>query len=104
MALEAIQKVTQAEESSRQRLESISAENRQKILVAQRAAQRVLEEGRLEAEGEVRQMMAEVEREAARKNQELLDQAARENEMMKQAARQRLDQAAELIVEKVVNG
>ena len=36
--------------------------------------------------------------------QQVLDQAAQECQTMKQAARSHLEQAAELIVEKVVNG
>ena len=41
--------------------------------------------------------------EAAQAAQQVMDQAQKDCEAMKQAARQRLDQAAQLIVEKVVN-
>jgi len=102
VAMEAIQKVTQVEQATSQRWEAILAENKQKIAVAQRSAQRVLEEGRLEAEAEARQLMVLAEREAAQSTKELLEQTERENEALKQAARAKLGQAAELIVEKVV--
>ena len=100
--MEAIQKVTQIEQETAQRREAAVAESKQKLVVAQRAAQRVLEDARVETDAEVRQMMAEAEAEAARVAQEVLEQARLESEVMKVAARQRLEQAAELIVEKVV--
>ena len=103
MAVEAIQKVTQTEQDAKRRKEEATAESKQKVLVAQRAAQRLLEDAHSEAEAEARQMMARAEDEAVRLTQEALEQAARECEAMKQAARLRLDQAAQLIVEKVVN-
>ena len=49
MAVEAIQKVTQAEAESKQRRDTAAAESKQKVLVAQRAAQRLLEEARGQA-------------------------------------------------------
>lgn len=100
--MEAIQKVTQIEQETAQRREAAVAESKQKLLVAQRSAQRVLEDARVETDAEVRQMMAEAETEAARMAQEVLEQARLESEVMKLAARQRLEQAAELIIEKVV--
>ena len=49
-------------------------------------------------------MMAQAEAQAAQRKQQVLDQAAQECQTMKQAAWSHLEQAAELIVEKVVNG
>ena len=54
MAVEAIQKVTQVEQEAMRRKEAAAAEGKQKILVTQRAAQRLLEEARANAETEVR--------------------------------------------------
>ena len=103
MAVEAIQKVTEAEQGAKQRKDSILAESKQRILIAQRAAQRVLEDARVDAETETRQMMTQAEEQANQLTQKILEQAGQESETMKQAARQHLDQAAQLIVEKVVN-
>ncbi|MGI5963444.1 MAG: hypothetical protein ACOX7N_07000 [Lawsonibacter sp.] len=103
MAMEAIEKVTRTEEQTKQRREAALTESKQKILVAQRAAQRVLEDARTEAEGEVRQQMAQAEEQAAQEAKVVLAQAEENCRKMKQAARERLEQAAELIVEKVVN-
>ena len=63
-----------------------------------------LEEARTNAEAQARQMMAQAEAQAAQQTQQVLDQAAQECQTMKQAARSHLEQADELIVEKVVNG
>lgn len=102
--MEAIQKVTQAEQETNLRQDTAAAESKQKILVAQRAAQRTLEDARTAAEVESREMLVEAEAEAARLAQEVMEQARQEGEAIKQAARRNLDKAAELIVEKVVNG
>lgn len=48
-------------------------------------------------------MLAQAEAEAAQEAQQLMEEAGRACEKMKESARQRLDQAAQLIVEKVVN-
>jgi V/A-type H+-transporting ATPase subunit G/H len=48
-------------------------------------------------------MMAEAEEKAAKLSRQVIEQAERDCEAMKQNARSRLDQAAQLIVEKVVN-
>ena len=57
-----------------------------------------------EAEAKERRAKAQAEAQAAQQTQQVLDQAAQECQTMKQAARSHLEQAAELIVEKVVNG
>ena len=71
--------------------------------LAQREAQRLLEQARIQAESENRRMLAQAEAEAAQEAQKLMEQAEQKCEEIKQCARQRLDQAAQLIVEKVVN-
>ena len=48
-------------------------------------------------------MMADAETEAARLAEQVMDQARQECETMKEDARKRLDQAAQFIVERVVN-
>ena len=48
-------------------------------------------------------MLGDAEAEAARLAEQVMDQARQECETMKQDARQSLDQAAQLIVERVVN-
>ena len=102
MAMDAIQKVTRTEQETKLRKEAVMAEGKQKILVAQRSAQRVLEDARVETDAEIRQMMTAAEMEAAELTRQVLDQAQQECEEMKRAARLRLEEAADRIVEKVV--
>ena len=103
MAVEAIQKVTQVEAEADRRKEEAMAESKQKLLVAQRAAQRLLADSRTEAENEARQMLVQTEEEAAKATQKVLEQAKLDCEQWKRTARTRLNQAARTIVEKVVN-
>ena len=103
MAVEAIQKVTQVEAEADRRKEEAMAESKQKLLVAQRAAQRLLADSRTEAENEARQMLVKTEEEAAKATQKVLEQDKLDCEQWKRTARTRLDQAARAIVEKVVN-
>lgn len=103
MAVEAIQKVTEIEQEARQRQEAAAAEAKQRVMMAQRAGQRLLEDTHLTVEGEVKQMMADAEAQAASWTQQVLAQAREECEEMKAQARTRLDQAAARIVERVVN-
>ena len=102
MALEAIQEVTQAETRSKEQRELAAFESKQKLLASQRSAQHQLEEARQAAAAEVRVLMEQAETEAAKVTEEVMAQARVDCEAMKQGARGRLDQAAQLIVEKVV--
>lgn len=104
MAVEEIKKVTETEQEIKKQLENAAADGKQKVLEAQRAARRQLEENRQEAEGQVRHMMTEAEEEAAKWTQEVLAKAEEECQALKAAAGSRLDRAAALIVEKVVSG
>ena len=103
MAVEAIEQVTKVEQEERRRREISAAENKQRIQTAQRDAQRLLEQARAQAEAENRRVLAQAEAEAAQEARQLMDQAGQACEKMKESARLRLDQAAQLIVEKVVN-
>ncbi len=103
MAVEAIEKVTQTELEARKRKDAAVADNKQRILAAQKEAQRLLEQSRADAEAKVRDMMSQAEAEAGKVGQKVMDQASKESDAMKGRARKRLDQAAQMIVERVVN-
>ena len=62
-----------------------------------------LEQARTEAEAAVKQMMQEAEARAAQTTARVLEQAGEECELLKQNARAHLDEAVQLIVERVVN-
>ena len=80
MALEAIQTVTQAEAKAKQTVEA----------------------ARQKANEEARKMMAEAEEKAAQLTRQELERAGADCEVLKQNARGRLEQAAQLIVGRVV--
>ena len=102
MALEAIQTVTQAEAKAKADREAAGIQARQKLADAQREAKQIVEQARQQAQEEARQMMAEAEAKAAQLTQEELARAAQDCETLKQNARKRLGEAAQLIVGRVV--
>ena len=104
MAIEAIKKVTETEADSQKRREAALAEGKLQLAEAQRAARRLMEEARQEAEGQVKTMMQQAEEKAAQTAEGILAQARQNCEALKDDARKRLDEAAALIVEKVVKG
>ncbi len=104
MAMEAIKQVTQTEQDAQKRRDAAVSEGRLQVAQAQKQARTMLDESRQQAEFQVKQMMQEAENQAAQLTQEILAAAGTECEKMKEQARQRLDQAAARIVEKVVNG
>ena len=102
MALEAIQAVTQAETKAKADREAAAAQARQRLVDAQREARQNVEQARQQAQAEDRKMMAQAEERAGQLTREELDCAAKDCEAMKQNARGRLEQAVQLIVERVV--
>lgn len=104
MANEAIKKVTQTEQDSQKRREAAAAEGKQQVAQAQKSARALLEQSRQEAEAQAKQMMREAEEKAAQLADGILASAQQDCEVLKQEARKRLDEAAALIVEKVVRG
>ena len=104
MALEAIQTVTQAEAKAKADRESAAAQAKQRLADAQREAKQTVEQARQQAREETRRMMAEAEDKAAQLTREELDRAAADCDTLKQDARGRLEEAAQLIVGRVVEG
>ena len=76
MPQDTIAKVLQTEEEMKRRREQTAAECRQKLLQAQRSAQRIREKARADAEAEVREMMSQAERQAAQSTYEALERAS----------------------------
>ena len=103
MSLEAIQKVTAAEQSAREEKARAADEAKRIIAEAERAGRQLVADARAQAEEAAKAMLAEAEtRAAARTEQALADNAA-QCEALKQTARGRLDRAAGLIVGRVGN-
>ena len=103
MAMEAIERITQLEQETARLKEKAAADNRQRVQAAQREARRTVEQARQQAEARAREMMAQAEKQAAEITGRRLEQAERDCAQMKQQAQTRLEQAAAMIVEKVVS-
>ena len=102
MAMQAIQQVEELERESQRRREAAVAQSKQQL--AQKAARKLLDDSRAQAEAQVRQMMAQAEERAAKTAEGILVQARQDCEVLKGAAQSRLEGAAASIVEKVVKG
>ena len=102
MALEAIQTVTQAEARAKADREAAAAQAKQRLTDAQREAKQTVEQARQKAREEARQMMAQAEEKAAQQTRAELERAAADCEALKRNARDRLEEAAQLIVGRVV--
>ena len=101
MAFEAIQKVTQTEEEQRRQKVEAAAEAKKIVAQAQRAGKELVAKARAEAEEKVKAMMAQAEELAAQQTRQVLEGNAVACEALKQEARGRLEQAADLIVGRV---
>ena len=104
MAMQAIQQVEELERESQRRWEAAVAQSKQQLAEAQKAARKLLDDSRAQAEAQVRQMMAQAEERAAKTAEGILVQARQDCEVLKGAAQSRLEGAAASIVEKVVKG
>ena len=103
MGIHAVEKVTESESQAKVLRDQAAAECKQKLIAAQRAAQQELEQARVEAEAKAKQMMQDAEVQAAQTTARVLEQAGEACELLKQNARTHLDEAVQLIVERVVN-
>lgn len=104
MSIEALQKVTETERSSRDRKAEAAAEAKRLVAEAERLGRQAVVQARAEAEEQVKAMLAQAEAragETAKAEKEVNAQAC---ETLKSNARLHLERAADLIVEKVGNG
>lgn len=103
MAMEELKRVTETEQLIQSRKEAAMAECRHQLVAAQKEGQRILEESRQTAEASVKEMILQAEQAAQGTTKTRLDEAAKSCETLKQSAQTRLEQAATLIAERVVN-
>lgn len=102
MSLDAIQKVTEAEQSAKARKAQAEIEARKLVSDSQRSGTALIEEARTRAEAENKVLLEQAEVKAAQAAQTILAQAKRDAEAMYHTAESKLDQAADLIVRRVV--
>lgn len=101
MSLEAIQKVTETEQNSRNRKAEAVAEAKRIVAEAERMGRQTVEEARTAAEEKAKAMMAAAEARADERAKVTRAENGKACELLKEQARPRLDRAADLIVEKV---
>ena len=102
LSLEVIRQITEAEKSWEQRkAEAVQAAKRS-AAEAEKAGQAMLEQARSDAEAKVKAALADAEAQAAEEAQAVQDETVRSCNALKAAAEQRLEQAAQLIVRRVV--
>lgn len=103
MSIKAVQKVAEVERDSAKRREAAEQAAKSKVMEAEKQAAALLEATREETETAVRQMLAVSEGLAAEYGEGLRRETQALCQQLAQDARGRLDQAAELIMKRVVD-
>ena len=103
MSLEAIQKVTEIEKQMQERKLAADAEARQMIAEAEKTGILHLQRVRDEAVEQGKTFLKDAEKQAEAKAAAIQAQVIRESEALRQTAEAHLEEAAEFIVGRVVN-
>ncbi len=103
MSIEAIQQISQAEASAQEKKQAAFAKAKQMKRDAEQNGEQLLEQTRQKAEQESRAMMTAAEQAAAKQAAQLLSDNARVCEQLCSVAESHLDEAAALIVKRIVN-
>ena len=103
MSFEAIEKIKQAEAGNQERKAAAEAEAKQIIAEAERNGLALLQQTREAAAESGKALLREAEDRAARRAGEIQKAAEREAGALREAAGRHLEEAAEFIVERVVN-
>ena len=102
MSLEAIEKVTEVEQKSKERRLAAEAEARQIVADAERASLALLQQVRVDAAEEGKTLLRQAEERAAKRAAEIDAGASREADGLRQMADKHMEAAAEFIVGRVV--
>lgn len=103
MSLEAVKQVTQAEEQGKAEKAKAAQEAKRLVAGAEKAGRQAVLDARANAEAEVRQMIAEAEQSASGDMAQIRAKAAADAQQLRKQAEGRLEEAASLIVRKVVD-
>ena len=103
MSYEDIQKVMDAERSAKDEKAAAQAQAKQIIAAAEKAGTAAVEKARAEAEADAIQLLAQAEAQAKAQSEQTLAANAQACAGMKSQARTHLEEAADLIVRRVVN-
>ena len=104
MSLDAIKKVTETEQLSQQRRIEAATAAKKLVADAERDGVKLVEAAQNRAVGEARTMMAEAEKKAAEYAAKAKADTERDCVELRRAAERRLDDAATLIMERIVSG
>ena len=102
MSMDALKAVTDSEEQARAQKAQAEAEARALVEQARKMGQARLEDQRRTATAQVKDKLAQAEAHGEKTKDQVLAQYAQDCEDLKAKAHQRLDQAADLIMGKVV--
>ncbi len=103
MSLEAMKRVTETEQQGQQRRAEAAAAAKRTVSEADRAGAAALEEARSRAEAQVQGFMREAEEKASKHTAQVTAETQKACDALRRAAEGRMDQAAALIVRRVVN-
>lgn len=104
MSLQAIEQVTQAEEENKVRRSDAETEAKKVVADAQKAGESLLQEMRSRAAEERKTLLAAAEASAGARAAEIRKSAEQEGDDLKKSAQSRMEEAADWIVGKVVEG
>ena len=103
MSLEAIQLVTQAETEAKQRKIQAAADAKKVVANAELAGKQALQRACTQAEAEAKELMAQAEKRSAARAVEIAAQSKQDCAALCSVAESRLEEAAALIVRRVVS-
>ena len=104
MSLEAIKTITEAEEAARRLKADAATEAKRMIGEAKTAGQAALDAAENKANEELRELRAKADEKATADARELAANTENKKAAMQVKAESRMDKAAQLIVERIVNG
>ena len=102
MTMEAIEKVVAVEEKSRADKAEAEARVKQALAEAEHEGQAQLQKARREAAENGRELLKRAEERAAQTAEEIAERARGESDALRTAAKSRMEEAAEMIVGRVV--
>ncbi|MCD7918400.1 MAG: putative porin [Clostridiales bacterium] len=103
MSLEAVKQVTEAEERAKARKAEAQQEAKKLASDAEKAGQATVQQARQAAGDAVAELMAQAEQWAGVRTNQIIRETEGACDQLRAQAQQRLEQAASLIVERVVN-
>ena len=103
MSLEAVKRVTEAEQLSKDRKAQAVLDAKQLVADAEKAGQQAVADAKKQAEARVKELLAKAEQDAAGEVADIRKQAEADCAALRTKAEGRLEDAASLIVRKVVD-